>query len=103
MIRIIPVVMAGALSFSGAAFAQTPPTQASDAHPMQASDAHQTQAKAPAPKADPSQEVVCRRQDVPGSRLGGEKICHTRAEWDEMSRVSRAEVERAQTTVRTPN
>jgi hypothetical protein len=95
MIRIFPVVMAGALSLSGAAFAQTPPPQPNDAHSMQA--------KAPAPKPDASQEVVCKRQEEPGSRLGGTKICHTRAEWDEMSRVSRAEVERSQQTVRTPN
>ena len=95
MKRIIPLVAAGALCLSGAAFAQTPPAQTAQAQATQ-------QKAQPAKPAKNPDEVICKRQDEPGSRLGGTKICHTRSEWDEMSRVSRDEVERAQQTVRGP-
>jgi hypothetical protein len=95
MIRIIPVLMAGALSFSGAAFGQTPPPQPSNTQA--------TQVKAPAPKPDAGQEVVCKRQEIPGSRLGGTRVCHTRAEWDEISRIAREQTDRTTQTVRNPN
>lgn len=96
MNRIIPLIAAGTLCVAGAAFAQTPPAQTSQTQATQ-------QKTQPAKPAHDPDEVICRRQDDTGSRLGGTKICHTRAEWDEISRVSRDEVERAQQTVRQPN
>ena len=32
------------------------------------------------PVADPNQ-IVCKHDEVTGSRLSGSKVCHTRAEW----------------------
>lgn len=49
----------------------------------------------PKPKYDPD-EVICRYQEVTGSRLGGDKVCHTRREWDEISANSRDAVSRSQ-------
>ena len=96
MKRFIPAVIVGALSISGAAFAQTPPAQT--AQPQA------TQPKAAAAKAAHNpDEVICKRQEDTGSRLGGTKICHTRSEWDEQSRIAHDEVDRAQQTVRTPS
>jgi len=40
------------------------------------------------PKSDPN-EVICKRQDVTGSRLGGASVCHTRQEWADMAAASR--------------
>ena len=34
---------------------------------------------------DPN-EVVCKREEVIGTRLGGHKDCHTRADWANMAR-----------------
>lgn len=96
MKRFILIAAVGAICVAGAALAQTQPAKTSDAQQTQA----KTQPTKPAHNPD---EVICRRQDEPGSRLGGTKVCHTRAEWDEMSRIARDEVERSQQTVRTPN
>ncbi|HLK26717.1 MAG TPA: hypothetical protein VKT30_18835 [Caulobacteraceae bacterium] len=37
------------------------------------------------PKKDPHDpnEVICRRVEELGTRLGGEKVCMTRAQWDD--------------------
>lgn len=45
---------------------------------------------------DPN-EVVCERQEELGSRLGGTKVCKTRAEWAEERRVSRQDIDKVQT------
>ncbi len=42
-----------------------------------------TQAAANKGPGDPDQ-IICRRQEVTGSRLPGPKECHTRAEWAQM-------------------
>lgn len=44
---------------------------------------------------DPNQ-VVCRKEEVLGSRLASRKICKTRAEWAEETRENRGNIERAQ-------
>ena len=38
-------------------------------------------------------EVVCRRVEVTGTRLGGVKRCMTRSSWDEATRRAREAVE----------
>lgn len=45
---------------------------------------------------DPN-EIVCERQEEIGSRLGGERVCKTRAQWAEERRVSRQDIDKAQT------
>lgn len=52
-------------------------------------------APAPVSRLDSSQ-VVCKRQDQTGSRLGGTKICHTRQEWADIAAASRTSVDRMQ-------
>lgn len=44
---------------------------------------------------DPN-EVVCRKEDVLGSRLQTKKVCKTRAEWADETRENRGNIERAQ-------
>jgi hypothetical protein len=41
-------------------------------------------------------EVQCKRFKVTGELIPGPKICHTRAEWEEIQRQSQMELERAQ-------
>ena len=40
--------------------------------------------------------MICKRQELASSRLLGQKICHTRAEWDNITRNSRDVVETVQ-------
>ena len=40
--------------------------------------------------------VICKREQEIGSRLGGTKTCHTRADWDQMARDSAAAMENRQ-------
>jgi len=52
---------------------------------------------ATAPKALDPNEMVCEREQEPGSRLASAKVCHTRAEWADLKRQDRQDVDRAQT------
>src|SRR6185369_3969454 len=45
---------------------------------------------------DPN-EVVCEKQQDPGSRLVSAKVCHTRAEWADLRHQDRQMIDRAQT------
>ena len=45
---------------------------------------------------DPS-EMICERQQEPGSRLAAAKVCHTRAEWADLKAQDRQDLEKAQT------
>lgn len=61
----------------------------------------QTQAGAPATpqqaaKPSDADQVVCERQEETGSRLGGHKVCHTRAEWAQFRRDDRSITEHVQ-------
>lgn len=49
------------------------------------------------PRFDPNQ-LICRSEPEPGSRLMGHRRCLTRAQWVERSRLERQYVEKAQTT-----
>lgn len=52
---------------------------------------------APATKGRDPNEMVCERQQELGSRLGGVKVCHTRAEWADLRHQDREMIDRAQT------
>jgi len=81
MIRVLaPGLAAILLLGAGQAVAATDSTAASP------------QATSPAPAVSPAHtshldpsEVVCKREEVSGSRLGGARVCHTRQEWADMA------------------
>lgn len=75
------------LSMGGGAALLTGPLLAQSTQPP---------ANAPAKKALDPNEIVCEKQEVLGSRLASQKICHTRAEWAELRRNDRQEIERVQ-------
>jgi len=57
----------------------------------------------PAPSAAPSSasrfdpnQVICKREENTGSRLGGSKICHTRQEWADVAAQARTNTDRMQ-------
>ena len=52
-------------------------------------------------KGDPN-KLVCEREDKIGTRLGGEKVCHTVAEWTQIHDGVRENAERLQMGVRVP-
>lgn len=37
-----------------------------------------------APASVKAQEIVCKRVNVTGSRMGGQKVCQTAAEWERL-------------------
>ena len=43
-------------------------------------------------------QVICRSQNVPGSRLRSQRVCATRQQWNEQRRTDRELIEKAQTT-----
>ena len=51
----------------------------------------------PKRKARDPNEVVCKKEEVLGSRLQTRKVCMTRAEWAEQRQLDRQNVERSQT------
>lgn len=65
----------------------------------------QTAAAPAAPSADPGKkakdpnEIVCEKQQEPGSRLASAKVCHTRAEWADLRHQDRQMIDRAQTQI----
>lgn len=46
---------------------------------------------------DPSQQVICEKQEVLGSRLATRRVCKTRAQWADDRLQDRQEIERVQT------
>jgi len=49
----------------------------------------------PTSSRDPN-AIVCEKVEVVGSRLGTKRVCKTRAEWAEMRRLDRHEIDKAQ-------
>ena len=78
--------VAAVLIATSTAIAQTNPP---------ASSASANQAK---PTKDPN-EVICEKQQEPGSRLASAKVCHTRAEWADLRHQDRQMIDRAQTQI----
>jgi hypothetical protein len=50
-------------------------------------------------KAKDPNEMICERQQDPGSRLASAKVCHTRAEWADLRHQDRQMIDRAQTQI----
>jgi len=42
----------------------------------------------PTPQPDPGSKIICKEIEVTGSLLPGPRICHTKAEWDQISHDS---------------
>ncbi|MGN6058396.1 MAG: hypothetical protein ACTHOI_07410 [Sphingomicrobium sp.] len=72
------VIVAATFAIAAPVGAQTPPAQ--------------TPAPAASKDKDPNR-LICERQEEIGSRLGGKKVCHTAAQWDELRKSSRQQVE----------
>ena len=53
---------------------------------------------AKAPPAHGEDEIICKREEVTGSRLGGHKECHPRRVWEQISADARDEVDRNENT-----
>ena len=43
-------------------------------------------------KKNPMDEVVCKRLEITGSRLGPKQVCRTRRAWEEMTRDSQENI-----------
>ncbi|HLZ84614.1 MAG TPA: hypothetical protein VKQ54_13695 [Caulobacteraceae bacterium] len=91
MIRILAAaVAAGMLLGAGQALATDDTSATSQAAPPPPS------AMPPPASHTDSTQVVCKREDRTGSRLGGARVCHTRQEWADIAAAARTSVDRMQ-------
>ena len=67
------------------------------ASPVFAQAAQQPQQTATAKPAKDPNEVICEKQQEPGSRIASQRVCKTRAEWAEEKRANRQDIDRMQT------
>ncbi|SFP22182.1 hypothetical protein [Qipengyuania nanhaisediminis] len=74
----------GALGLASTAYADTPP--AAVAQPSAAQSTAKTDSET---GASDTEEVVCRRIKVTGSRVRKKRICMTVAQWEDHGRMSR--------------
>ena len=82
------VITAGVLAMGTPAAAQTPPPSSGPAQS--------------APKAKDPNRITCERVEQIGSRLSAKKICHTAAEWEELRKTGRDQVEDWQRQLTSP-
>lgn len=96
-IRLISLAaLAGYVMLPGALLAADPASTATTDTASTAAAPAKPAASQKKKGLDPN-EVVCRKEDVLGSRLQTRKVCMTRSEWAEARRETRGVVERAQT------
>ena len=76
---------------SGVALALTPLVSTPAFAQAQQQPQQQNGKKAPDPN-----EVVCEKQQDPGSRIVSKRVCMTRSQWAEQRRLDRQDVEKAQ-------
>jgi len=77
---------------AAAASAVTPPAagaQAPVAAPMQADNAAAPTAAAALPTPNPDDTIVCKKEDVLGSRVRKVKVCRTKKEWRQESQSAK--------------
>ena len=48
------------------------------------------------PATDPNDKIICEKQEEIGSRLGGKKVCKTKAQWEIDRRQQREDLEGVQ-------
>ncbi len=101
MNRIQHSIVAVLLSMAatGAALAADnpgPPTGAAAGTAPAAGTTTTSQAIAKRPPVNSDDQIVCKREDEIGSRLGGNKVCMTRRDWRRQSADAGDEVSRAQ-------
>jgi hypothetical protein len=58
---------------------------AAPAHSADTPTTAQPAATPAAPKGQDPNQVICKRDGEIGSRLGGDKECHTRAQWEQVA------------------
>lgn len=85
--RVFVAAAVVALTFSGVAVAQ--PNNGRAPAPTVRYETVDTPDQMRTGGAQDPNEMVCRTITATGSRLGGNRVCHTRAEWDVIARAGR--------------
>jgi invasion protein IalB len=79
MLKLI-VITISSLALAAPAIAQTAPTDPAAPSSTQ-------------PKLKDQNRMICEKQEEIGSRLGGKKVCHTAAEWQELRRQNKEQID----------
>lgn len=83
-------------AFASGALAEETPSSPPAENPQQPPAAQATTVP-PTTDGDADREkVICKKVDVPGTRIGGKKVCKTKREWDEVRRDTSDAVRRSQ-------
>jgi hypothetical protein len=91
-ILVLPALAANAQYGGGAPSSMTVPSTQTSSPPAPAP------AKPKGGGKDPDQQVICRTQEEIGSRLGGKRICMTKAQWAAQAQDARDTMDTAQRT-----
>ncbi len=89
---VLPALSASAQYGGGAPSPMTVPSTQTSSPPAPAPARPKTGAK------DPDQQVICRNQEEIGSRLGGKRICMTKAQWAAQAQGARDATDTLQRT-----
>jgi hypothetical protein len=83
---------------AGGALAQgtTSPPTSDPTPPQTAPQSPQTPPATATENNSDRDKVICKKVDVPGTRIGGKKVCKTKREWDEIQRETANGVRSAQ-------
>lgn len=72
----------------------TPSSPATD--PQQPPPSQPTTVPATTEGDSDRERVICKKVDVPGTRIGGKKVCKTKREWDQIQRDTADALRRTQ-------
>ena len=98
--RVVSLIVCGGILLAGgAALAddtpssqQTPPASATPPSTTGTAQGATTDATTP---PDPMDEVICKREDMTGTRVSRQKICMTRRDWEEQAKESGEDIRSA--------
>lgn len=79
MLKLI-VIAISSLTLAAPAIAQIAPTDPASPSSTQS-------------KLKDQNRMICEKQEEIGSRLGGKKVCHTAAEWQELRRQNKEQID----------
>lgn len=91
------LVLGFAISVFAASSAHAQGTPVSPPSDPQAPQPTTTTTAPATPEGESDRErVICKKVDVPGTRIGGKKVCKTKREWDQVQRDTADALRRTQ-------
>ena len=87
------LVTIGALALTACASTETGSTTTAEVAKTDAADQPRPERKVVA-SSDGDDKLICKEKKKTGSRLGGSKVCYTKAEWDRIAEMAKNDLKR---------